>query len=246
MNLTEATEAIEHLTAEELDQLKSVKSNEEWNDACRRVKEARNWRYPPDWYERVIKPGLIYQVLGAGAGDIVFLTPNEEGEFKEIARLSTSEKEAKPEHSKGRWPMEEALAWAQYRLQLMEVHIKYLESFHDLFGVKGTNRSRLFTDTSIISTMAELEEAGDQLEKVVNWVYEIDSEEESTKFAGNFESIKQESDALRRRYGKFHLNALQAALPGVKGIKEELVRTTIEEFKKHLEPIDSEEPPTEG
>ena len=126
MSLTEATEAIEHLTAEELDQLKSCKNDEEWGAACRAVKEVRKGQWPPDWYEKVIKPGLIDQVLGKGAGDISINAANEKGELEEVARFSPSEEPK--EEGKRQWPALESLVWAKYRpYGIFDVSLRHLD-----------------------------------------------------------------------------------------------------------------------
>lgn len=47
------------LTDEELQLLETVNTEDEWNDACDKVKKARGGKYPPDWYARVIAGGVI-------------------------------------------------------------------------------------------------------------------------------------------------------------------------------------------
>jgi hypothetical protein len=246
---TEATEAIEHLTAEELDQLKSCKNDEEWGAACRAVKEVRNGQWPPDWYEKVIKPGLIDQVLGKGAGDVSFHAVNEEGELEEVGRFSPSEE---PEEGEGkrRWPALESLVWAKYRLRLMEVHLDHLESFQAEFdGNEGGTHP--FTTATIVESMSELEKTGGVCEKVLTRIKEaaasnelesvFDTPEEASTFEKDMELVKAQSDALYRRYGLFQFRVLSGMLPFTKGEKEKMVKDTVEAFKKHFG-----DPATEG
>jgi hypothetical protein len=241
MSLTEATEAIEHLTAEELDQLKSCKNDEEWGAACRAVKEVRNGQWPPDWYEKVIKPGLIDQVLGKGAGDISFHSVNEEGELEEVGRFSPSEEPKK--EGKRRWPALESLVWAKYRLRLMEVHLDHLESFQAEFdgNESGTHP---FTTATIVESMSELEKTGGQCEQVLTRVKEaaasneleseFDIPEEANTFEKELELVRTQSNALYQRYGLFQFKVLSGMAPFVKGEKERMVRMLVDEFKKRF------------
>lgn len=47
-----------NLTIEESDDLHNATSEAEWNAVCDRVKDARDGRYPEDWYARVVLSGL--------------------------------------------------------------------------------------------------------------------------------------------------------------------------------------------
>lgn len=76
-----------NLTEEEMQRLQSVKSSQEWNEACDAIKGAREGGYPPDWYEKVIMTRLADKVLGAGAGDMRIMAPDEGGTFQEVGRI---------------------------------------------------------------------------------------------------------------------------------------------------------------
>ena len=63
---------MDKLTDEEMARLEGVKTEGEWNAACDAVKQARNGRYPIDWYPRVLATGLATRVLkrAGGSADI--------------------------------------------------------------------------------------------------------------------------------------------------------------------------------
>lgn len=50
------------LTTDELNQLKSAKSEAEWNAICDSVKRARQGQYPDDWYAKVVMSGLMREI----------------------------------------------------------------------------------------------------------------------------------------------------------------------------------------
>ena len=51
-----------NLTQEEIKLFETASTDDEWNAACQIIKGARGGDYPPDWYEKAIKPGgLINQ-----------------------------------------------------------------------------------------------------------------------------------------------------------------------------------------
>jgi hypothetical protein len=50
------------ITESELELLKATKSENEWNDACDKIKDARDGQYPPDWYVKVLASGLMHQI----------------------------------------------------------------------------------------------------------------------------------------------------------------------------------------
>jgi hypothetical protein len=52
-----------NLTPQELERLKSSKTSSEWNAACSDIKKARANEYPPDWYEVMLKSGLMNQIV---------------------------------------------------------------------------------------------------------------------------------------------------------------------------------------
>ena len=47
------------LTDEELKMLEAANTADEWSDACLKVKQAHGGGYPSDWYQRVIKGGVL-------------------------------------------------------------------------------------------------------------------------------------------------------------------------------------------
>lgn len=51
-----------NLTEDEMNILRSTKSEDEWNNACDQVKKARGGRYPDDWYVKVILSGFLYNL----------------------------------------------------------------------------------------------------------------------------------------------------------------------------------------
>jgi len=46
------------MTNDELEKLKSTKSENEWNVCCDQIKKAHNG-YPDDWYQKVVLSGLM-------------------------------------------------------------------------------------------------------------------------------------------------------------------------------------------
>lgn len=56
-----AIKAMDGITEEELEALRSSKNESEWNAACDRVKKAHHG-YPYDWYEKVLASGLTDEV----------------------------------------------------------------------------------------------------------------------------------------------------------------------------------------
>lgn len=239
-----------NLTTEELDRLKSCKSDEDWNKACAAVKAERNGAWPPDWYEKVIATKLVDQVLGAGAGDISLNTVNINAEGKleteEVARFSPGDEpleESEEDRGAKRWPAPESLAWAKYRLRLMEVHLEHLESFQEKF-VDGDSGTHPFTTSTILASMKELEKTGGMCEQVLTRIHtaaeanelaaEFDTEEEATEFINSMTLLKAESNELYERYGLFQFKVLSGLLPFTKGEKERMVRNTVEAFKKHF------------
>lgn len=48
-----------NITEQELEKLKSTKSETEWNAACDEIKRARGGQYPPDWWTEVVMSGLM-------------------------------------------------------------------------------------------------------------------------------------------------------------------------------------------
>jgi hypothetical protein len=53
MNITEA----------ELLSLNRTKSEEEWNNVCDEIKQARDGAYPPDWWPVVMQSGLAREIM---------------------------------------------------------------------------------------------------------------------------------------------------------------------------------------
>lgn len=66
--LNENVEDVNTLSDDEMRWLTSSQSERDWNDACLCIKVSRGERYPSDWYERVIKPGLIQEVAARWGG----------------------------------------------------------------------------------------------------------------------------------------------------------------------------------
>lgn len=62
----------EHISDEELNQLRNCNSESEWNIICDLVKEARGGAYPHDWFAKVVMSRLINQVAARWgcSGDI--------------------------------------------------------------------------------------------------------------------------------------------------------------------------------
>lgn len=54
-----------NLTDEEISELQASKNEGAWNAACDRIKAARDGRYPPDWWPRVQKSGLMHLVFAS-------------------------------------------------------------------------------------------------------------------------------------------------------------------------------------
>lgn len=47
------------LTEDDIKELERADSDEQWNVVCDRVKAENGNQYPSDWYEKVIKTGMI-------------------------------------------------------------------------------------------------------------------------------------------------------------------------------------------
>ncbi len=58
-----------NITDEELQLLETSKSEDDWNSACDRIKEARNGNYPPDWWTRVKMSGMMDRILNKFGAD---------------------------------------------------------------------------------------------------------------------------------------------------------------------------------
>ena len=61
---------MENITDQEIEMLKTCKTEEDWNKACDTVKRARGGRYPNDWFHKVVLSGLMDQIMGEGASEI--------------------------------------------------------------------------------------------------------------------------------------------------------------------------------
>jgi hypothetical protein len=55
----------EHLTDEEINKLKGCRSEDEWNETCVYIKERRGGRYPRDWWEKILKSGLMHEIASS-------------------------------------------------------------------------------------------------------------------------------------------------------------------------------------
>ena len=49
------------MTEAEETELNRIGTEEEWKAVCLKVKQARDDKYPPDWYAKVLAPGGILQ-----------------------------------------------------------------------------------------------------------------------------------------------------------------------------------------
>jgi hypothetical protein len=56
------------LTDEEYTALANSASLEQWTAACNAVKAARGRQYPPDWYARILAPGIPAKVAARFGG----------------------------------------------------------------------------------------------------------------------------------------------------------------------------------
>lgn len=54
---------MELLSEEELNQLEAVQNRDQWKNACLSIKSNHGGKYPQDWYEKVLKSGLVARVL---------------------------------------------------------------------------------------------------------------------------------------------------------------------------------------
>lgn len=50
------------LTDDEMKRLEAATCADEWNSACDAVKAARGRQYPYDWFDRVIRSGLMARI----------------------------------------------------------------------------------------------------------------------------------------------------------------------------------------
>lgn len=51
------------ITEQELAMLEAVATEDEWNEACDKIKKARNGTYPPDWWTRVRLSGMMGRIV---------------------------------------------------------------------------------------------------------------------------------------------------------------------------------------
>ena len=54
---------MENLTEVEYNELVNARSEEEWEVACGRVKDARGGHYPADWYAKILRSGIANLVF---------------------------------------------------------------------------------------------------------------------------------------------------------------------------------------
>ncbi len=52
-----------NITAEELAKLNAADTEDEWNAVCDDVKTARDGEYPPDWFVKVMRSGVLNAAL---------------------------------------------------------------------------------------------------------------------------------------------------------------------------------------
>jgi len=62
-------EDLDHISEEELASLNAVQSEDEWCAACVKIKDARGNKYPNDWYEKVLKSGMMDRIAAQWGGD---------------------------------------------------------------------------------------------------------------------------------------------------------------------------------
>jgi len=56
-----------NLTEQEITDLKNTKNENDWSDACDRIKEARGGAYPSDWWTRIMLSGLRARIASGWA-----------------------------------------------------------------------------------------------------------------------------------------------------------------------------------
>lgn len=54
---------IENLTDEEMQMFEKVQTRAEWRAACTKVKDARDGRYPDDWWPRMKLTGKMDEII---------------------------------------------------------------------------------------------------------------------------------------------------------------------------------------
>lgn len=57
------------LTDEELASIRACRTGDEWTAATKAIKAVRDGRYPDDWYDLVIRSGLMDEVAARWGGD---------------------------------------------------------------------------------------------------------------------------------------------------------------------------------
>ena len=58
-----------NITEEEIASLEACKSDTEWNAACAAIKAARDGAFPPDWWPKVVKSGIMKRVVEGYGGE---------------------------------------------------------------------------------------------------------------------------------------------------------------------------------
>jgi len=56
------------ITEEEIELLMASMSDEDWNGACAKIKEAHDGHYPTDWWPRVMASGLGDAIMSKWGG----------------------------------------------------------------------------------------------------------------------------------------------------------------------------------
>lgn len=52
-----------NITDQEIEMLEAVQTEDEWNEACDKIKQVRNNQYPSDWWGKVRMSGLMDRVF---------------------------------------------------------------------------------------------------------------------------------------------------------------------------------------
>jgi len=53
----------QNITDEELQMIETVQTEQQWSEACLKIKRARQGAYPPDWWPKVKTSGLMDRVV---------------------------------------------------------------------------------------------------------------------------------------------------------------------------------------
>ena len=56
------------MTQEEIDMMRSSKTEDEWAERCNKVKAAHGGEYPADWHEKIIASGVLRETAASFGG----------------------------------------------------------------------------------------------------------------------------------------------------------------------------------